>query len=109
MDKLPQPSFMSQPARQLNVGTYDKLLTVDQHTPLIECLRRLSSRNLSALPVLNRFGVVVDIYARFDAITLATESAYHLLDKPVCDTLMRRKKSKVSLGSQLHWFESGHG
>uniref|UniRef100_A0A915L6J6 CBS domain-containing protein n=1 Tax=Romanomermis culicivorax TaxID=13658 RepID=A0A915L6J6_ROMCU len=94
IDKLPTPAFLALGVREAGVGTYDDLVCVKIDTPLIECFRRLVSRRLSALPVLDDGDVVVDIYARFDAIAVAAESAYDTLDRPVLEALNRRKKSK---------------
>lgn len=86
---------MNKRIRSLGVGTYDDLLTINPETPLIECLSRLISRNLSALPVITKDGYVVDIYARFDAIAIAAEGSFNTLNRPVSETLAQRKNSKV--------------
>lgn len=95
IDELPTPSFMHKSIRELGVGTYDNVLTVYPETPLITCLSRLISRSLSALPVINKDRQVIDIYARFDAISIAAEGAFDRLDHPVGEMLERRKNSKV--------------
>lgn len=61
---------------------------------MIEALQKFLSKRVSALPVVDNQGRVVDIYAKFDVINLAAENAYNNLEVPVSDAL--KKRSSVS-------------
>lgn len=88
---------MHESVRSLGVGTYNDIQYVYPDTPLIECLAKLTSRHMSAVPVVERDSHhVVDIYARFDAIGLAAQQSYGNLDKTVAEALQHRKLSNVS-------------
>jgi 5'-AMP-activated protein kinase regulatory gamma subunit len=98
LEQLPRPSFMHESVQQLGVGTYNDLQYVHPETPLVECLAKLTSRHMSAVPVVERDTLqVVDIYARFDAIGLAAQQSYDNLDKTVAVALQHRKLS--------NWYE----
>jgi len=98
LEQLPRPSFMNETVRELGVGTYNDIQFVHPETPLIECLAKLTNRHMSAMPVVEKdTHVVVDIYARFDAIGLATQQSYDRLDKTVAEALQHRKSS--------NWYE----
>lgn len=65
---LPIPRHLDQPIRQLNVGTYENIATTTMETPLIDALNAFVDRRVSALPVVDQNGKVIDIYAKFDVI-----------------------------------------
>lgn len=66
--ELPLPRYMDQPIRELEVGTYSNIATTTMDTPLIEALNKFIERRVSALPVVDANGKVIDIYAKFDVI-----------------------------------------
>lgn len=45
---------------------------------------------MSALPIIDRSGCVIDIYAKHDAINLARERTYNNLDVSVVEALAHR-------------------
>ena len=57
-------------------------------------MQKFLSKRVSALPVVDGQGRVVDIYAKFDVINLAAENAYNNLEVPVAEVL--KKRSSVS-------------
>jgi 5'-AMP-activated protein kinase regulatory gamma subunit len=44
------------------------ICTISKDTPLIEAMHLLLSKRVSALPLIDDEGRVVDIYAKFDAV-----------------------------------------
>lgn len=102
-----QPTFMRRTPRQLGIGTWDNVQTVEEctrvhahtaqitdDTPIIDALAMFLQRRVSALPVVDNNGTLVDIYAKFDVINLAAEGAYNHLDTTVGVAL--RKRGSVS-------------
>ncbi|VDM39056.1 unnamed protein product [Toxocara canis] len=92
---LPRPSFMDKTPKELGIGTWGNILTISMHTPLIDALRTFLQKRVSALPLVDQDGKVVDIYAKFDVINLAAEKVYNNLDVTVHDALKHRSE----------WFE----
>ena len=89
-----QPSFMRRTPRELGIGSWDTVQTIKRDTPIIAALALFLEKRVSALPVVDDDGRLVDIYAKFDVINLATEGAYNHLDVPVAEAL--KKRSNVS-------------
>ncbi|MFH4977126.1 hypothetical protein AB6A40_003835 [Gnathostoma spinigerum] len=87
---LPRPSFMSKTPRELGIGTWKDVLTISMDTPLIDALHVFLEKRVSALPLLDRDGKVVDIFAKFDVINLAAEKIYTNLNMNVRDALKHR-------------------
>lgn len=65
---LPLPRHLDQPIRDLELGTYENIATATMNTPLIEALHAFNERRVSALPVVDEKGKVIDVYAKFDVI-----------------------------------------
>lgn len=59
---------MSKTLRELRIGTYDNIETATEDTTIITALHKFVERRVSALPLVDSEGKLVDIYAKFDVI-----------------------------------------
>ncbi|XP_023035720.1 5'-AMP-activated protein kinase subunit gamma-1 isoform X5 [Drosophila willistoni] len=80
INELPKPAYMQKSLRDLKIGTYDNIETADETTSIITALKKFVERRVSALPLVDSEGRLVDIYAKFDVINLAAEKTYNDLD-----------------------------
>ncbi|XP_055923892.1 uncharacterized protein LOC129954180 isoform X2 [Eupeodes corollae] len=80
INELPKPSYMQKKLSDLKIGTYDNIETADENTSIIMALKKFVERRVSALPLVDAEGRLVDIYAKFDVINLAAEKTYNDLD-----------------------------
>ncbi|XP_076868338.1 5'-AMP-activated protein kinase subunit gamma-2a isoform X2 [Brachyhypopomus gauderio] len=90
--EMPKPAFMKQTLEELGVGTYSNIAFIHPDTPIIKALSIFVERRVSALPVVDKSGKVVDIYSKFDVINLAAEKTYNNLDISVTQALMHRSQ-----------------
>ncbi|XP_056155113.1 uncharacterized protein LOC130129560 [Lampris incognitus] len=90
--EMPKPAFMKQTLEELGVGTYSNIAYIHPDTPIITALSVFTHRRVSALPVVDQNGKVVDIYSKFDVINLATEKTYNNLDVTVTQALSHRSQ-----------------
>ena len=67
---------MQKTLRELNIGTYKDIETARGETLIIEALNKFVERRISALPIVDDEGKLVDIYAKFDVIV---SSKFNLL------------------------------
>uniref|UniRef100_A0A669BV72 5'-AMP-activated protein kinase subunit gamma-1 n=1 Tax=Oreochromis niloticus TaxID=8128 RepID=A0A669BV72_ORENI len=74
--EMPKPSFLRQTLEELNIGTF----------------KNIAVQRVSALPVVDDKGRVVDIYSKFDVINLAAEKTYNNLDVTVTKALQHRSQ-----------------
>ncbi|CAN7996516.1 unnamed protein product, partial [Ixodes hexagonus] len=88
--ELPHPGYLDSTLRELKIGTYENIATTKPSTPLIVALHQFIKRRVSALPVVDDRGKVVDIYAKFDVINLAAEKTYNNLDITIKKALEHR-------------------
>ncbi|KAK7022876.1 5'-AMP-activated protein kinase subunit gamma-2 [Halocaridina rubra] len=98
INDLPKPSMLQQPLRNLGIGTYENIETASQDTLIIEALNKFVEHRISALPIVDQQGKLVDIYAKFDVINLAAEGTYNNLD------ITLRKANEY----RNEWFEQVH-
>lgn len=68
INDLPKPSYMNKTISDLKIGTYDNIETVIEDTTIILALKKFVERRVSALPVVDEKGRLVDIFAKFDVI-----------------------------------------
>ncbi|XP_028822140.1 5'-AMP-activated protein kinase subunit gamma-1-like isoform X2 [Denticeps clupeoides] len=90
--EMPKPAFMKQTLEELGVGTYSNIAFIHPDTPIIKALCIFVERRVSALPVVDESGKVVDIYSKFDVINLAAEKTYNNLDISVTQALQHRSQ-----------------
>lgn len=70
---MPKPSFMNKTLRELRIGTYDNVETARPETAIITALTKFVERRVSALPLVDSLGRLVDIYSKFDVIVSLPE------------------------------------
>ncbi|XP_042284719.1 5'-AMP-activated protein kinase subunit gamma-1-like isoform X2 [Thunnus albacares] len=92
MCEMPKPAFMKQTLGELGIGTYHEIAFIHPDTPIIKALNIFVERRVSALPVVDESGKVVDIYSKFDVINLAAEKTYNNLDITVTQALKHRSQ-----------------
>uniref|UniRef100_A0A0B7A312 CBS domain-containing protein n=1 Tax=Arion vulgaris TaxID=1028688 RepID=A0A0B7A312_9EUPU len=93
---LRQPPFMKSSLEKLGIGTYTNVITITPETPLITALNTLIENRISALPVVNSSGEVINLYAKFDVINLAADKSYNNLDITVGEALRNRQSGEQS-------------
>jgi len=95
---LPKPSYFHQAIYDLGIGTYEDICTATYGTPIIEALNKFVGKRVSALPIVDDEGKLLDIYAKFDVINLAAEKTYNNLDVTLRQANEHRNE----------WFEGVH-
>eukprot|EP00698_Gefionella_okellyi_P015092 TRINITY_DN4235_c0_g1_i1.p1 TRINITY_DN4235_c0_g1~~TRINITY_DN4235_c0_g1_i1.p1 ORF type:complete len:377 (+),score=88.03 TRINITY_DN4235_c0_g1_i1:126-1256(+) len=63
---------------EINIGTFGGVVTVLYDTPLVNVLHMLMERHISALPIVDETGVVIDVYSKSDVVLLAQEKVYDI-------------------------------
>lgn len=65
---MPKPAYLSKSLDELKIGTYENIETVSEDTSIILALKKFVERRVSALPMVDQEGRLVDIFAKFDVI-----------------------------------------
>lgn len=59
---------MNKTLKEIKIGTYDDIEIAYEDTSIIVALKKFVERRVSALPLVDSEGRLVDIYAKFDVI-----------------------------------------
>lgn len=66
--ELPKPTFTNKTLRELRIGTFENIETATEETSIILALKKFVERRVSALPIVDTEGKLVNIYSKFDVI-----------------------------------------
>lgn len=80
-----------------DAGPYWPLHTASLDTPVSDIVHMFSEKGISAVPILDDDGDVVDIYESVDVITLLRTGAYNQLDLTIRQALERRPADYVGV------------
>lgn len=98
INDLPKPSYIYKTLEELRIGTFANIETANPDTSIIVALKKFVERRVSALPMIDEEGRLVDIFAKFDVINLAAEKTYNNLDVSL----------KTANEHRNEWFEGVH-
>ena len=76
---MPKPSYFHQAIYDLGIGTYEDICTTTYETPIIEALNEFVGKRVSAIPIVDEEGKLVDIYAKFDVIVSEISEIFNLV------------------------------
>lgn len=87
LDRLIDLDIFECSIQELGIGTFENVRTLSRDTPLHQVLRVLSEQQMSAIPIVNENGEIVDVYSKTDVIALVKQVSLDFLDKPVSEIL----------------------
>jgi len=77
---------------ELSIGTYSKLITATPEERLLDVVKKLSSHSITAVPIVDSTGTVINVYSRTDVMYITKDFD---LDQSVQDALKSRPKIPV--------------
>ncbi|EQC32256.1 hypothetical protein SDRG_10005 [Saprolegnia diclina VS20] len=97
-----QRRLFDQSIVELGIGTFTNLITVPEDTPLIHVLHTLMEQRISAVPIVDASGAVVNLYSVSDVTELVKDRTISTLDAAVGD-ILRVQQAEGILGDNLHF------
>ncbi|OJD34234.1 nuclear protein snf4 [Diplodia corticola] len=76
--------------KEINVGSYENLATASMDTPVMDVIHMLVRKSISSVPILDRDGVVINVFESVDVITLIKGGVYDDLNLTVGEALLKR-------------------
>jgi 5'-AMP-activated protein kinase regulatory gamma subunit len=95
---------LRKPLREMNVGTYSDIATCYMDTPVMDVIHMLVKKSISSVPIIDRAGVVLNVFESVDVIALIKGGSYDDLNLTVGDALLKR--SPVSHASHFSLLSS---
>ena len=92
---------LKKPLRDLDVGSYEDLLTAKMDTPVMDVIHMLVKKNISSVPIISDEGIVINVFEAVDVITLIKGGNYEDLNLTVGDALLKRPDVSIPPSSIL--------
>lgn len=83
---------LRKPLKDLNLGTYSGLKFAYLDTPVIDVIHMLVKRSISSVPILDKNGVVINVFEAVDVIPLIKGGNYDDLQLSVGEALLKRSE-----------------
>jgi len=99
---------LRKPLRELvGVGTYEGLAVATMETPVMEVIHTLVKKDISCVPIVDREGVVLNVFEAVDVIVLIKGGDYENLNLNVGKALEKRSEVSVPLFSFVGVYRAG--
>lgn len=85
-----ETQMLRKPLRDLQVGSYENLSYAYMDSPVIEVIQALVKRSISCVPILDKDGMVLNVFEAVDVIALIKGGDYDNLQLTVGKALEKR-------------------
>ncbi|KAK0071322.1 hypothetical protein PV325_013103, partial [Microctonus aethiopoides] len=90
IQELEKPLFVKKKLDELRIGTYDNIQTVTENTTLLSVLKKFVYHQISAVPVVDDNGKLINIYSKTDVINLITNETCYNFDATLKTAIRHR-------------------
>ncbi|KAF2462192.1 5'-AMP-activated protein kinase-like protein [Lineolata rhizophorae] len=87
-----ETQMLRKPLKELNVGTYEGVMTATMDTPVMDVIHMLVKKNISSVPILDVDGTLINVFEAVDVITLIKGGVYDDLNLNVGEALLKRSE-----------------
>ncbi|XP_047515710.1 5'-AMP-activated protein kinase subunit gamma-like [Pieris napi] len=91
LNEFPELTFFHKKLTDLKIGTFEEIISVTDETTVKDAFQLLLENNVSALPILDENGTLLDVYAKYEVLNLVSEKLYLNLSLTVGDVRTRKK------------------
>ncbi|KAJ0181902.1 hypothetical protein K1T71_002624 [Dendrolimus kikuchii] len=91
LNEFPELTFFHKTLLELKIGTYENIISVTEETNIKTAFQLLLDKDVSALPVLDENGILVDVYAKYEVLNLVSEKLYSNLSLTIGEVRNKKK------------------
>ncbi|CAG9784361.1 unnamed protein product [Diatraea saccharalis] len=91
LNEFPELTFFHKTLVELKIGTYDDIISVTDSTTIKSAFQLMLEKDISALPVLNENGILIEVYAKYEVLNLVSEKLYSNLSLTIGDVRNKKK------------------
>lgn len=91
LNEFPELTFFHRSLTELKIGTFDEIVSVTDNTSIKTAFQLLLDKNISALPVLDEEGKLIDVYAKCEVLNLVSEKLYSDLSLTIGEVRNKKK------------------
>lgn len=91
LNEFPELTFFHKTLVELKIGTFEDITSATDDTPIKTAFQLLLEKDISALPVLDENGTLLDVYAKYEVLNLVSDKLYSNLLLTVGEVRNRKK------------------
>lgn len=91
LNEFPELTFFHKTLAELKIGTYEDIVSVTEETSIKTAFQLLLEKDVSALPILNENGTLIDVYAKYEVLNLVSEKLYSNLSLTIGEVRNKKK------------------
>lgn len=91
LNEFPELTFFHKNLLDLKIGTYEDIVSITDATTIKIAFQLLLEKDVSALPILDEDGKLVDVYAKYEVLNLVSEKLYSDLSITIGDVRNKKK------------------
>lgn len=91
LNEFPELTFFHKTIHDLKIGTYADIVSVTDNTSIRTAFQLLLEKDISALPVLDEDGILLDVYAKYEVLNLVSEKLYTNLSTTIGEIRNKKK------------------
>ncbi|KAI5633973.1 CBS domain-containing protein [Phthorimaea operculella] len=84
-------TFFHKTMSELKIGTFEDIVSVTDNTSIRTAFQLLLNKNVSALPILDEEGTLIDVYATYEVLNLVNEKLYTNLSLTIGEVRNKKK------------------
>ncbi|KAL0483877.1 AMPK-gamma [Acrasis kona] len=90
---------------ELGLGTYSNIVTMTRDTKVYEAVCVFAKRKVSAIPIVDNDGIVIDVFSRYDIVYIVRDHGDYHLDLTLAEALKMKPKIPVFTCTKTESFE----
>lgn len=91
LNEFPELTFFHKTLVELKIGTFEDIASVTDDAPIKTAFQLLLEKDISALPVLDENGTLIDVYAKYEVLNLVSEKLYSNLSLTIGEVRNKKK------------------
>lgn len=91
LNEFPELTFFHKTMTELKIGTYEEIASVSDDTTIRTAFQLLLEKDVSALPILDANGTLIDVYAKYEVLNLVSEKLYSNLSLTIGEVRNKKK------------------
>lgn len=91
LNEFPELTFFHKTIHDLKIGTFADIVSVTDNTSIRTTFQLLLEKDISALPVLDDDGILLDVYAKYEVLNLVSEKLYTNLSTTIGEIRNKKK------------------
>lgn len=91
LNEFPELTFFHKSLVELKIGTFEDIVFVTDETSIKTAFQLMLEKDISAVPILNDDGILIDVFAKYEVLNLVSEKLYSNLSLTIGEVRNKKK------------------